>query len=68
MANQASQDDLAILARQLDFYKVGASVVEDDARKLLHEYSKIPEDQIEAHLEDIVCYATHRSCIFRNGC
>jgi hypothetical protein len=63
MAKNTLPDDLPVMARTLDFYQVEASVVGEEARKLLHEYSKIPEDQIDSHVESIVCYAGHTCCI-----
>src|ERR1700748_3547000 len=68
MASTPLPDDSPVLARGLDFYQVEASVVGEEARKLLHEYSKIPEDQIDLHVENIVCYAWPISCISSIGC
>jgi hypothetical protein len=48
--------DTPVHARTLDFYDVHASsAIKPDAKKLLHEYSKIPESEIDEHIEDIVC-------------
>ncbi len=38
----------------LEFYTVKASSISADARRVLKEYSKIPEDEIEKHVEVIV--------------
>jgi hypothetical protein len=35
-------------------YKIDASTVGENARKLLEEYSKIPADQVNDHVEKIV--------------
>jgi hypothetical protein len=52
-------DKSAISARptSLDFYTVTASSIGADARKVLNEYSKIPEDEIEQHVDVIVSLA-----------
>jgi hypothetical protein len=51
------EDNAAISARptSLEFYTVKASSISEDARRVLKEYSKIPEDEIEKHAEVIVC-------------
>ncbi|KAF2667857.1 hypothetical protein BT63DRAFT_426710 [Microthyrium microscopicum] len=52
MANQ--KDDETGNPQNLDFYDIDASTtVGDTARKLLHEYSKIPSEQIDEHVETI---------------
>jgi hypothetical protein len=54
MATDQSQDDVSVSAKRLAFYNIDASVVGEKSRKLLHEYSNIPEDEINAHVEKIV--------------
>jgi hypothetical protein len=51
------EDNSSIAARpsSLEFYTVKASSMSADARRVLREYSKIPEDKIETHVEVIVC-------------
>jgi hypothetical protein len=40
--------------RNIEFYDLDASTVKDSGRKLLCEYSGIPDNEIESHLESIV--------------
>ena len=70
MANDAFQDVIPTMGRDLGFYELKASsAVGVNARKLLHEYSKVPEDQIDSHVERIVGYAEHTaSCIWIVRC
>ena len=42
--------------RNLGFYAVQPDIIRDSARKLLREYSHVPEDGIDAHVEAIVGY------------
>jgi len=52
-----------VIPTSLEFYDLKASIISPEARRVLNEYSKIPEDQIEKHVEVIVCLPvqfTHR--------
>ena len=53
----AAQADAVASANpfNLEFYTVDTTSLKDSARKLLHEYSGIPEDSINSHVEAIVC-------------
>jgi hypothetical protein len=48
--------DTSRIPVNIDFYN-DRPPMKDSARKLLREYSKIPEDEIDAHVEDIVSLA-----------
>jgi hypothetical protein len=54
--------------RKLEFFDVKASTLNSEARRLLKEYSKIPEDQIERHVELIVGSEAPISPIVANMC
>jgi hypothetical protein len=56
-APRSSMEDNSRMAARpssLEFYTVKASSISADARRVLREYSKIPEDEIEKHVEVIV--------------
>ena len=40
--------------RTIEFYDVDASTLTESGRKLLREYSGIPEDEINSHVEAMV--------------
>lgn len=56
--NAASDDNAATLnfvtTRELTFYDVDSSAIDDNARKLLINYSGIPEEEVGPHVDAIV--------------
>jgi hypothetical protein len=51
------EDNSAIATRptSLEFYTVKASSIGADARRILKEYSEISDDEVEKHVDVIVC-------------
>lgn len=56
--NAAPEDDAAELkhatTRDLAFYEVDSSAIDNEARKLLTNYSGIPKEEVGPHVDAIV--------------
>jgi len=62
--NEQKLSNVPIHKRTIEFYDedVNASTaIKADARELLHKYSKIPENQVEGHVEDTVCTSSFKT-------
>lgn len=44
----------ALNPRKIEFYALDASIVQGEGRELLRRYSKINEDDIDRHVQEIV--------------
>lgn len=49
-----AQDESTAPLSQLSWYEIDASIISDDARKLLENWSEIPPDEVNEHVDDVV--------------
>jgi hypothetical protein len=54
MTEAEQKDDKNENPRFLEFYNVDASIVSEHPRKLLREYSKVPDEEVNSWIEQIV--------------
>jgi hypothetical protein len=52
--NQNSKNDGSVSGRELSFYEVDASTIDDAARKLLVNYANIAPRDVESHVDAVV--------------
>jgi len=47
-------DDTQVTGRELSFYEVDASVIDNAARKLLIEYAEVGPEDVDSHVDTVV--------------